>query len=257
MNIDDIQERVIRLEEQLEDFEREYDMDEVRKKRREYKSLRRSKKKKCSKKRMQILKTANTTYDKWLRRKNKLDDLRKDLDDINYQIACGCQNCKRKEPTGEYSGLTPYAMIYKRHQANLLLKMRAFVFLDIDRSSEEMVMLCVECSEYFTNPEKIGRSFLNTWPSFVWSILMDKDILEVYGKFVWKFVPLKWRYWWIDAVHGHEEFQSVTIHTPSPIFKDITDDIVDMKRGLETNTLSELMRCCNKHLIPSVLCPWG
>ena len=30
-----------------------------------------------------------------------------------------------------------------------------------------------------------------------------------------------------------------------------------MKCGLKKNTLSEVMRVCNKHLIPSVLCPWG
>ena len=30
-----------------------------------------------------------------------------------------------------------------------------------------------------------------------------------------------------------------------------------MKCGLKNNTLSEVMRVCNKHLIPSVLCPWG
>ena len=86
---------------------------------------------------------------------------------------------------------------------------------------------------------------------------MDREILEVYGQYVWKFVPLKWRYWWIDVVHRHGALEDVGMEHPSPIFKDITEDIGDMKRGLEINTLSEIMRFCNKKLIPSVLCPWG
>ena len=36
-----------------------------------------------------------------------------------------------------------------------------------------------------------------------------------------------------------------------------SEKIRDMKCGLKKNTLSEVMRVCNKHLIPSVLCPWG
>ena len=49
----------------------------------------------------------------------------------------------------------------------------------------------------------------------------------------------------------------MTTENPTSIFKDITDEIGDMNTELKNNTLSEIMRCCNKHLIPSMLCPWG
>ena len=91
----------------------------------------------------------------------------------------------------------------------------------------------------------------------MWGFLSDDDILDVYGVNIWKFVPDIWRYWWIDAANAHAELEDVSIEHPSPIFKDITKDISDMKSGLEINTLSEIMRCCNEYLIPSVLCPWG
>ena len=43
-------------------------------------------------------------------------------------------------------------------------------------------MLCLECSEFLSNiNQKIGRSFQNVWPSFVWNILMDRDMVTVHG----------------------------------------------------------------------------
>ena len=51
-------------------------------------------------------------------------------------------------------------------------------------------MLCLECSEFLSNiNQKVGRSFQNVWPSFVWNILMDRAMLSVYGDCAWKFVP--------------------------------------------------------------------
>ncbi len=121
-----------------------------------------------------------------------------------------------------------------------------------------MVNICLECFEFLTNPDdKVGRSFGNVWPEFLWNTLTDRNILNVYGDHIWKFVPIKWRYWWIEAVHELDMLAEVSIEHPYPLFQDITNDIGDMKRCLQENTLSAIMRCCNTHLIPSVLCPWG
>ena len=174
------------------------------------------------------------------------------------QQICGCQNCKRKDPIGEDSEMAPYHLEFKIHPCNELIHRRTFRFVEIDRELDDLMVLCLESYEFLTNPDdKSGKSFKNTWPSFVWNVLTDEVILGVYGVHVWRFLPETWRYWWIDAVHRHGRFQDVTISTPSSIFKDITNDIGDMNSGLKTKTLSEIMRCCNKHLIPSVLCPWG
>ena len=51
--------------------------------------------------------------------------------------------------------------------------------------------------------------------------------------------------------------RDVTWDQPPSIFRDITTDIKDMRSSLDKNSLSDIMTCCNKHLLPLVLCPWG
>ena len=123
-------------------------------------------------------------------------------------------------------------------------------------SSDESIRLCVEYSEYFTNSGKEGKTFVNVWSSFMWSLLINKDILEIYRKYIWRFIPHKWIYWWLDHVQDIDNHIGVTLYEPLPIFKDISDDIQDMNRSLEINSFSELRKCCNQHLMPLVLCPW-
>ncbi len=207
---------------------------------------------------MEILRKANSLCDNFNRKKKKLRDLQLFLSEIIQQQSQGCQNCKRKDPPSEESGMVPYDLEFKLHPQNSLIKRQSFRFVEVKNSSEDTVVLCLECSEFLTNQEsKVAKGFENVWPSFVWNLLSDKEILNVYGVHVWRFLPEKWRYWWIEAVHQCDIFEDVTIDSPSAIFSDITNNICDMKRGLHNNTLSELIRVCNHHLIPSVLCPWG
>ena len=63
----------------------------------------------------------------------------------------GCKNCKRKETTGEYSGMTSYTLIFTMYKVNHLINKKEFVFLDMDTKSEDMIALCSDFSEYFTN----------------------------------------------------------------------------------------------------------
>ncbi len=87
-----------------------------------------------------------------------------------------------------------------------------FRFVEVNDASEDMVTLCLECSEFLSNhDQKVGKSFENVWPSFVWNILMDRDMLDVYGDHMWRFVPEKWRYWWIESVRECESLESVTM----------------------------------------------
>ena len=68
---------------------------------------------------------------------------------------------------------------------------------------------------------------------------------------------MKWRYWWIHIVNEYEGLSNVNIYYPSPLFKDISKDIQDMKTSLDINSLYEIKSACNKHVMPTVLCPWG
>ena len=243
------------LEIELENIEVENDMEAVRMKRNQYVRIKRKKQEiLISNDEKMILQAASKLMRTYQRKEKILQSLNQDL---ILLMEDGCRNCKRKNPSESHSGMTPYILSYKRHQVNHLIKRKAFVCLDMDRSSEEKIILCMECTEYFTNSEKEGSSFVNTWPSFLWSILTDGDILDTYGDYAWRFVPLKWRHWWIHVVHEYEKLSDVNIDNPSPIFKDVTEEIQDMKDGLDINSLSEIMRVFNHHLMPTVLCPWG
>ena len=136
------------------------------------------------------LRHANSLLDRYGKKKRVLDGWRKKQE----SIIDGCQNCRRKQPCGENSEYTPYMLRFLWHPQNILIKRRHFRFVRIDDSSEELVGLCLECSEYLSNHDKKGRSFEYLWPSFVWTLLTDKAVLEVYGKDIWRFVPVKWRY---------------------------------------------------------------
>lgn len=85
--------------------------------------------------------------------------------------------------------MVPYDLGFKLHPQNSLIKRQSLRFVGINNSSEDLVVLCMECSEFMTNPDnKVAKSFDNVWPSFFWNLLSDKKILDVYGVFVWRFV---------------------------------------------------------------------
>ena len=210
MNVDEISAKVTDLELEIEEFKSQHDMDEMRKKRNEYNKVRRSKQDNISVSEMTILNKDNSVCDCYNKRKKNLRDLQHFLNDIIQQQSQGCQNCKRNTPTGEDSGMVPYELQFKLHPQNSLIKRQSFRFVGINNSSEDIVVLCMECSDFLTNPDnKVAKSFDNVCPSFVWNLLSDKKILDVYGVFVWRFLPEKWRYWWIDAVHGCDIFEGL------------------------------------------------
>lgn len=181
---------------------------------------------------LKILKEYNEIYNRYSKNKKVLSDLRNDLEDLIQEQNSTCENCNRKNPTGENSDMAPYKLVFRSHQENLLIKRKRFRFVAVDNASDDLVVLCLECSNYLTNHDnKVARSFNNTWPSFIWSLLSDRDVLDVYGQYMWRFVPEKWRYWWIDSLNESDLLVGVTIDVPVPIFKDITSDISDIQEG--------------------------
>ena len=172
------------MERKVEDFKSSYDLDELKKKRNEYDKRRRNKSKDRSSTPhlMMILKDAQSKCDRFRRLQKKLDDLREDIRILEN----GCMNFHRRDPQGDNVSATPYPLIFRRHAENLLIKRRLFRFVQVNDASEDMVTLCLECSEFLTNQDnKIGKSFQNMWPSFVWKLLTDQDILDVYGESIW------------------------------------------------------------------------
>ena len=113
-------------------------------------------------------------------------------------------------------------------------KKRSFIYFGGNWNSNETVTPCIDCHEYLnSNVTVLDKLYKYVWPSFVWGTLIDKEILEVYGKYMWRFIPLKWRYWWIDSLKYHDEFNDISVEYPTPIFKDITEDVDNMMMSLQ------------------------
>ena len=86
-------------------------------------------------------------------------------------------------------------------------------------------------------------------------MLKDEDIRAKYSNFIWRFIPVQWRYWWIDAVVNDLMFEDVSIEEPSPIFIDRTNELDEWNADMDTLLLSRLASACNKHLFAKFLCP--
>ena len=119
------------------------------------------------------LRRANTVMKIYGKKKKVLDGWM----DKQESISDGCENCQRKQPCGENSEYTPYTLSFVWNPQNLLIKRRHFIFFRMDDSSDELIALCLECSEYLTNHDKKGKSFEYLWPSFVWKMLTDEKIV--------------------------------------------------------------------------------
>ena len=67
------------------------------------------------------------------------------------------------------------------------IKFRTFKWPDVD----DRVTLCEPCHGYFTTEDNVeAKSAMNVWPSFMYNLLLDKDIQSVYGKEIWRYFPM-------------------------------------------------------------------
>jgi len=131
---------------------------------------------------------------------------------------------------------------------------------NVSVSSIQSYMLCHECTVHLTslsyheaNNEKYS------WPGFVWSILTNPEVHREYASTIWHFIPQQWRPWWIYSVKEKYPllFENISIDFPSSVFRDKTAEINNFWNDIESYDLARLSHTCNKHLQPTILCPWG
>ena len=99
----------------------------------------------------------------------------------------------------------------------------------------------------------------NTWLAFVWTVLKNKQVREIYGESICQFIPQQWRYWLIQSsktTHPHE-FGEVTIENTPPVCVNRTPQVSEGKEELDSQLLSRIASACNAHLLSKNVCPWG
>ena len=129
---------------------------------------------------MALLRKDNSVSYTFTRKHKNLRELQLYLNNMIQQQSQGCQNCKRKVPCDEHSCMVPYELEFKFHPQNSLINRNAFRCVGVNNSSDELVALCLECSEFLTNIDnKVAKSFVNLWPSFVWNLLSDNKVLDL------------------------------------------------------------------------------
>ena len=122
-----------------------------------------------------------------------------------------------------------------------------------------MITLCYQCKQHLTleDPDDAKKKEL-LWPGFIWLFLTNRKIRFHYNSFfLWKFIPLQWRYWWLPEFVRTSTYSTITINNPKPFFVDKTNHINHWNELIDSYSLPNLAEACNRYLLPSVLCPFG
>lgn len=177
-------------------------------------------------------------HDSYIKYKKSL----KIINNINKTTCTGCSNCRRRNVR-----LIP--------TLSTCVKPRKRFNHIVDRRNRTL-NLCAECKRYLVT-DTDSPSF--SWPSYIWYVLTNEEIHHAYGPYIWRFIPIKWRKWWLDSVKNEffGVFSNVTIQEPSSVFEEKTFEHIDWNRKIQRYHLPSMAEACNEYLRPTVKCPWG
>ena len=160
-----------------------------------------------------------------------------------------CSNCKRRNNED-----SQHDLMFIRHERKEIIRRQKFRHVSCGNDNERII-LCKECSMYLTN--KNGRLYQYMWPSFFWTLFVDKEVMEKYEQIAWRFVPLTWRKWWLLSLRDLDMYSNISVNFPPPYFKDHTENIRNFNNVMKKGNLTRIAETCNQLLYPIILCPWG
>ena len=175
-----------------------------------------------------------------------------------------CYNCYRRPSlylTEKFSnhGTNDHHFILNLHEcrSDEISRGRLFQSISQNNTNVQIYTLCTQCHHHLTGDNT--KEHEDCWPGFLWHLLSNSELQLIYHVTIWRFIPFECRHWWIEAVREYFPtiYDTTTINSPSPFFKDVTEDIEEWNTAISSYQLPELSRICNKLLIPTVLCPWG
>ena len=74
----------------------------------------------------------------------------------------------------------------------------------------------------------------NTWPALVCATLMNIEVRNIHASKSWQFIPLQWKYWWIDLAQDKfpNVYGNMTINKSLPFFVDCSEDIPEWNKTI-------------------------
>ena len=177
-----------------------------------------------------------------------------------------CHNCHRQEISNENNNMdegTNHQQLYlTQRTSDAVARRRKFKNVVASSTNIRTYHFCRQCDGHLKidGDQSEFNSFALTWPGFIWYLLTDNEILSHYSaEFLWKLIPQKWRKWWLPSLKSEHSryYSNVTLEFPTPIILDRTDSKNEWNLTMSENALPNVAKCCNKHLLPTILCPWG
>ena len=178
----------------------------------------------------------SSLYRAYLRTNQQIEKLHNELSQTLYpnfqideepeeEIVPKCANCNRRVIESCESF---YEINLRPVLSNNIKQCSRFRFVRSTRGNTEPIeyQLCEQCEQHLTHTDlDVAKQPNNMWPAFIWNILQSSQIHDTYEcEFIWKFIPLQWRRWWIDEVHSQfpSFYRSVTLSQSTSIFVDRT-----------------------------------
>jgi hypothetical protein len=142
-----------------------------------------------------------------------------------------CYNCQRRHVNLEW---TPWQEISR-------LSSKTYFCVSL---RHDEIALCSHCKVYLQKGATKGF-----WPAMVWSFLSNVDnenstLVTLSLQEKWKFIPLAWRGWWIEAF----EHAGLTMHCPLPEVVDVTIDRNELISALSSLCWKRMAPAMDKHL---------
>ena len=180
-----------------------------------------------------------------------------------------CCNCQRSHESIDIDPL--YSINLRSVDATEILKGSKHILVkkSSDHRDTTQYRLCDECYAVCGEGKK---TFQYTWPVWLWKQLSGSvktkfcgtiHLNQVYGKKLWKMVPLSMRHWWLTSIHsinhfGYCPYQDCTINDPPPYFVDRTVELRDYKLKMDSGRFGDMISGLSNEQInmPNVLCPF-
>ena len=116
------------------------------------------------------------------------------------EVQLQCHNCKRKQHHQliEKYGVDSHYVIAFSTVSSYELHRRKFKHVDIITNQNGIeYTLCSNCERYLTIEDDYNKE-VYCWPSFLIHVLENESIHEQYGNLIWRYIPLQYRYWWLE-----------------------------------------------------------